>query len=443
MQLSKKKAWLSPLKLYLGFSYIASPLYHILQGMRLLRGKEIATRRRERFGITNIERPAGRLVWFNAASIGESLALLDLIGAVLAEADDIHVIVTTQSMTSARLLGELLPRRAIHQFVPYDTQRAVNRYLSHWRPDVAVWAESELWPRMLRETALREIPMLLINARLSQRTLAAFHRWPDVAVGLLKHFDRILVQEETLIPILKGLDLPSKNLEVVGSLKEDRSPLEASQEKVASMTALLRERARWLAASTHAGEETALVAAHERAFGRGSDAPLMLIAPRHPQRGPEIKRILQTRGWRVGLRSNGDQPTADTEIYIADTLGEMGLWYRLSPIAFLGGSLVPMGGHNPFEPVKLDCAVIHGAEVSNFAEIYQRLDNCGGALFANSVDEVAQALLSLQNPQKLRACTQAARDAVQTSATATSATLSVICEHLSLSGSKTCHIPRI
>lgn len=425
-----------PLKLYLGFSLIASPVYIVLLGIRLLQGKESLKRWRERCGITNIARPVGRLVWFNAASMGESIALLDLIRAVLDEADDIHVIVTTQSATSAQLLGELLPRRTIHQVAPYDALPAVNRYLSQWRPDVAVWVESELWPRMMHETARLKIPMLLINARVSQRTLARFHSWPVVALGLFKHFDRILVQEETLTHTLQRLGVPSKNLHVVGSLKEDRSPLEASQDQLASLSVRLGERARWLAASTHEGEETALVAAHELAFGRGRDAPLMLIAPRHPKRGPEIMRKLQALGWRVGLRSNGDQPTADTEIYIADTLGEMGLWYRLSPIAFLGGSLAPIGGHNPFEPVKLDCAVIHGAETSNFINIYQRLDQCGGALFANSPDAVAQALLSLQDVQKLRACTQAARDALQTSETATSATLSAIIEQLTLAGDK-------
>ena len=411
-------------------------------GIRLLQGKESTQRRQERFGITNIARPPGRLVWFNAASVGESIAILDLIRAVLDEADDIHVVVTTQSMASAQLLGELLPRRAIHQFAPYDTLPAASLFLSHWRPDVAVWVESELWPRMMHETAAHEIPMLLINARVSQETLARLRRWPVVAHGLLKHFDRILVQEESLAAALQGLGVPSENLRVAGYLKEDRSPLEASQDQLASLSVRLGERARWLAASTHEGEETALVAAHELAFGRGSDAPLMLIAPRHPKRGPEIMRKLQALGWRVGLRSNGDQPTADTEIYIADTLGEMGLWYRLSPIAFLGGSLAPIGGHNPFEPVKLDCAVIHGAETSNFINIYQRLDQCGGALFANSPDAVAQALLSLQDVQKLRACTQAARDALQTSETATSATLSVIIEQLNLAGENRVTTPK-
>lgn len=436
MEIHKKHFWVSPLKLYLGFSAISAPLYHVIQRSRLRQGKECAQRRRERFGITDLVRPEGRLVWFHAASIGESFALFDLIRAVLAEAEDIHVLVTTNSLTSGRLLVERLHHRAVHQFAPYDTRGAVNCYLSHWRPDVAIWAESELWPRLLRETSSRDIPMLLVNARVSLRTLKRWRRWPHVVFDLLKPFHRILVQEHTLAHVLQEVGVPRERLDVVGSLKEDRSPLDASPKKLADMTERLEGRARWLAASTHEGEETALVEAHEKAFGRGGSAPLLVIAPRHPQRGPEIARELQGQGWRVGLRSNGEEPTTDTEIYIADTLGEMGIWYRLCPVAFVGGSLEPVGGHNPYEPVQLGCAVIHGTEVSNFADIYQRLKHCGGAVPANSPDAVAQALLSLQDDVTRQAVTQAARAELQTSASATSATLIAIRERLPTVGAR-------
>ncbi len=418
------------MRLYLGFSVIAAPLYRAAQWVRLWQGKESADRRGERFGAATLARPSGRLVWFHAASVGESLALMDLIPALLARAEDIRILVTTASLTSARMMEERLPPRACHQFAPYDTRAAVRRFLSHWRPDVAVWAESELWPRLLHETARRDIPMLLINARVSQRTIRRWRRWPQVARDLLGPFDLVLAQDAALAAVLQAVGLPPGRVQVAGALKEDVAPPDAAPETLADLTARLAGRARWLAASTHEGEDTVLVAAHRQAFGGGDDAPLLIIAPRHPHRGPEIARKLQAEGWRVGLRSDGQMPAPDTDIYIADTLGEMGLWYRLCPVAFVGGSLVPVGGHNPYEPVQLDCAVIHGPDVSNFAEIYDRLERARGALRAGSAEAVAQALLRLQDAAIRASLTQAARAALQSTPSATSATLDAILQRL-------------
>lgn len=435
MNLPKTRLQFSPLQAYLGISLMSAPLFFVVQLILLRQGKESPQRRLERFGKTDFPRPAGRLVWFNASSIGESLALLDLIRAVLAVGEDIHILVTTQSLTSAQLLGNLLPDRAMHQFTPFDTRGAVNRFLTHWRPDVTVWTESELWPRVLLATASREIPMLWVDARMSQ-TLARWRLWPTVVRDLLRPFDRIFVPEETLSATLQELGVPCEKLAVVGSLKEDCAPLEVAQEELVRLSAQLNGRALWLAASTHEGEEDMLVAAHERAFGRGGNAPLMVIVPRHPQRGPAIMHKLQATGWQVSLRSQNPDLAARTDIYVADTLGEMGLWYRLSPVTFVGGSLVPLGGHNPYEPVKLGCAVIHGAEISNFADIYQRLDQCGGALLATSSEAVAQALVRLQHQTVLASVTQAARAALKTNASATSAVLRAICALLPFAGAR-------
>lgn len=416
----------SPLKLYLGLSVIAAPLYHLLRLYRLRRGKECAQRWHERFGRTDMVRPAGRLVWFHAASIGESHALMALIHEVLAEANDIHVLITTHSLTSAQLLAERLPPRAMHQFAPYDARGPVSRFLSHWQPDVAIWAESELWPRLLLETARHDAPMLLVNARVSRRTAVRWRRWPHVVRNLLTPFDEVLVQEETLAHLLQDVGVPTERLRVVGSLKEELAPLTVVQADLSDALACLEGRSRWLAASTHEGEETVLVDAHQRAFGREGDAPLLVIAPRHPHRGPKIARMLQAQGWRTGLRSLGQRPTSDIEIYIADTLGEMGIWYRLCPMAFVGGSLVPAGGHNPYEPIQLGCSVIHGAAVYNFRDIYQRLDRCGGALLATSAEAVAQAVLHLQDDAARGAVVRAAFETLQFSARATSATMSAV-----------------
>jgi 3-deoxy-D-manno-octulosonic-acid transferase/glycosyltransferase involved in cell wall biosynthesis len=438
IELHRKTFLPSPLKLYLGFSSIAPPLYRAVQFWRLLQGKECPARRLERFGKTDLTRPVGRLVWFHAASIGESLSLLDLVRAVLADGADIHVLITTSSLSSARLVSDCLPSRATHQFAPYDTGAAVNRFLLHWRPDVAVWTESELWPRMLHETARRDIPMFLVSARVSGRTISRWKRWPHGVQELMAPFRKIQVQEHALARLLLEVGVPRDRVEVAGSLKEDRSPLDVAFAVLADMTDRLRDRARWLAASTHEGEDATLVAAHLQAFGRGKDAPLLIIAPRHPGRGPALARWLADQGWRVALRSRGELPRAETEIYVADTLGEMGLWYRVCKLAFVGGSLVSVGGHNPYEPVRLGCAVIHGPNVSNFKHIYSLLDTFGGALASASVDQVAEALAVLNDSAKRQALTQAAHAALRRSPSATAAALTAIRAALPAAGIRSC-----
>ena len=409
------------LRAYLAFSAVAEPLYRQVQARRLRAGKELPQRRDERFGRTPAARPDGRLIWFHAASVGESLSLLGLLDRLLDRDPDLGILVTTGTVTSAALLADLLPPRAIHQFAPYDAAPSVRRFLAHWRPDVAVWTESELWPRLLHETSRREIPMLLLNTRISGRTAARWRRFPRLARALLSPFREIQVQEPALAALMRDLGVAKDRVAVTGSLKEELPPPLAKPEELASLTEALEGRRRWLAASTHEGEETVLVAAHERAFARKSGAPLLIVAPRHPDRGPGLASALTDQGWTVALRSRGERPGPQTAIYIADTMGEMGLWYRLCPTAFVGGSLVPLGGHNPYEPAQLGCAVIHGPEVFNFAGIYQRLDNAGGAVPAGDEKQIADALLRLQDSDAHARVTEAARGVLASGSSATAA----------------------
>lgn len=414
------------LRAYLAFSVVATPFYRILQARRLKAGKEDPHRLEERFGTASHPRPGGRLIWFHAASVGESLSLLELIRRVLAEDADAKVLLTTTTVTSARLMDSLLPSGAIHQFAPYDTRAAVRGFLGHWRPDVAIWTESELWPRLLAETEARSIPMLLINARVSEKTTARWRRNPDTARALLSPFRAILVQEAPSAAIMRELGVPQGILTVTGSLKEELPPPDAEPEALAALQAALAERPCWLAASTHEGEELTLVAAHRRAFNQAPDAPLLIIAPRHPERGVAMANTLAADGWATALRSAGELPGPDTDIYIADTLGEMGLWYRLCPIAFIGGSLARIGGHNPYEPVQLNCAVIHGPHVFNFAGIYARLAQAGGAQLATTESDIVQALYLLQDEQAKAKQTKAAHGLLASGASATGAALAAI-----------------
>ncbi len=419
------------LRAYFAVSAVAAPLYRLIQSRRLKAGKEHPDRKEERFGTASAARPNGRLIWFHAASVGESLSLVGLIRALLDDDAQLHVLVTTNTLTSANLLADLLPSRAFHQFVPYDARAAVRRFLSHWYPDLAVWTESELWPQLLYQTDRSGVPMLLINARVSQKTMARWRRWPHTARALLAPFRAILVQEEASASVMRDIGVPAEIITVTGSLKEELPPLGVNPDVLTDLASRLGDRPRWLAASTHEGEDAIIVAAHRRAFGQAEGAPLLIIAPRHPGRGPALAKVLAADGLKVALRSNGDQPQHQTDVYVADTLGEMGLWYRLCRLAFVGGSLVKAGGHNPYEPVQLGCAVIHGPHVFNFAEIYTRLAKADGAVSVTDVSGIAEALLLLEDNRVINRQTQAARDVLEQQGSATGHALTAISHQLS------------
>jgi len=366
---------------------------------RLEQGKEDPDRIEERRGVASVPRPEGLLLWFHAASVGESVSLLTLIDELLEERDDLNILVTTGTQTSAQLMDERLPDQAIHQYAPLDARAFVQRFLDHWAPDAAVWTESELWPSLIYETDQRGVPMMLLNARMSKASHLNWRWFKGSAGALLRKFDVILAQDRQSSEYLSGLGAERSTIRVVGSLKENSDALPHNEAERADIATQLQTRPLWLAASTHPGEETVAAQAHAqvRPF-----APrlLLIIAPRHPERGPEIAEQLRGDGWAVGLRSDGDEPNARFEIYVADTLGEMGLWYRLSPVSFVGGSIARIGGHNPFEPAALGSAIIHGPHIDNAREVYARLSDAGGALQVDNADGLARAVQRLLEPHE-------------------------------------------
>ena len=289
------------------------------------------------------------------------------------ENPDLHFLLTTGTVTSAAILATRMPPRTIHQFAPMDVRPWLRAFLDHWRPDLVVLAESELWPATIVECGDRAIPLALINARMTDRS---FRRWRRfgwrAARGLLARLDHVQAQDDATARRLTALGLPPERLEVTGTLKEGSSALPCDEAERDRLAKTVRGRPLWLAASTHAGEEAAAAGAHAHAL-RSWNRLLMVLAPRHPDRADEVEAKLREGGWRVARRSRGEPIADETQIYLADTLGEMGLWYRLCPVSFVGGSLVPVGGHNPFEPAALGSAILHGPHVENFEEIYARL----------------------------------------------------------------------
>lgn len=345
---------------------------------RLRLGKEDPVRLAERMGQAGIPRPPGPLVWVHGASVGESLSALPLIEALRRARPAADVLVTTGTVTSAALLAERLPRGVPHQYVPLDRPQWARAFMAHWKPDTVLWVESELWPNLLGEVAERRVPAVLVNARMSERS---FRRWRRFAPGsarrLLATFEHCLAQSEQ--DAERFARLGARGVACLGNLKAAAPPLPVDEAALDRLRRDWGERPRWLAASTHDGEELLCARVHRRLAG---DHPglLTVIVPRHADRGGAIAAALRAEGFAVAQRSLDEPVDAATDVYLADSMGELGLFYRICPIAVIGKSLVGRGGQNPVEAARLGCAVLYGPHMDNFPEVAPALEAAGGAV---------------------------------------------------------------
>lgn len=359
--------------LYAGATRLAAPALRLLLRRRLARGKELAARLPEREGIESAPRPEGRLLWLHAASVGESVSVLPVLAAL---PPDLHVLMTTGTVTSAHLLSRRLPEmgleaRVTHRFVPLDVPAWAARFLDHWRPDASAFVESEIWPNLLAACRARGIPTMLVNARVSPRSFARWRRVPGLARDLFGGFDLVQAQSPAVAERVRALGACRVIDE--GNLKFAAPPLPCDPATLAQAQAALADRPFWLAASTNAGEEALLMPVHDRLAARFPDL-VTIIVPRHPERGAEIADIASPRA--ATRRGLGEGPPPGG-VWVADTLGEMGLFYRLAPFAFVGRSLVKLGGQNPLEPARLGRAVAMGPHVFNFPEAVDLLQGAG------------------------------------------------------------------
>jgi 3-deoxy-D-manno-octulosonic-acid transferase len=346
---------------------LAAPGLSVLLWWRLARGKEAPGRLNERRGIETTRRPDGRVLWLHAASVGETASILPVLPGVLRDANDLNVLFTTGTRTAAALLAQRLAaegeHRVLHRFVPLDVPAWAARFLDHWRPDAAAFVESELWPNLLNACDTRGIPLMLCNARVSARSFGRWRRTPQFAREILGLFRRIQPRSAEDAEHLRRLG--AANLDPPADLKFAAAPLPVDDAERARLTGVLRGRPFWLAASTHPGEEAIAFAVH-RALAEQHPGLLTIIAPRHPERGATI--AAEAAPLTASRRSQGEAPPREG-IWIADTLGEMGLLYRLARIVFVGRSLIPPGGgQNPLEPARLGCAITVGPHTANFAE---------------------------------------------------------------------------
>lgn len=375
------------LRVYQKLSAAVVPLSPALINRRLKKGKEDPARVGERRGISRDIRPHGPLVWIHGASVGEVLAAAALIERL--RALEIRVLLTSGTVTSAAIVAKRFPGDIIHQYVPYDSPRYVDRFLDHWRPSLALFVESDLWPNLILSSAARRLPMVLINGRMSHRSFPRWRRLAGTISALLGRFDICLAQSD--LDAERFAALGSRNVVTTGNLKLDVPAPPADAAKLERLMAVTRGRAIVLAASTHPGEESLLLRAHQTLAGFFPSL-LTIIVPRHPNRGEAIARSIPACGLRVTLRSREELPTGTTDIYVADTMGELGLFYRLAPIVFMGGSLIEHGGQNPIEAVKLGASIVHGPHVFNFSDIYDALDGAGGAKRADTLEALVKQL---------------------------------------------------
>jgi len=370
--------------LYRVASHVLGPVISVYLNRRMAKGKEDPARFPERMGQASQARPDGALVWLHGASVGECLSLLPLIERLLDRG--LNVLLTSGTVTSARMMAERLPAGAIHQYVPVDRPSWVRRFLDHWRPDLVLWAESDFWPNILAEISHRRVPMVLVQGRVSPRSLEGWKKAPGFIATILGRFDLCLGQTPGDAERLRQLG--GHDCRCVGNLKQAVPPLPCDEAELQRMRSVVGGRPVWLAASTHPGEETIVAKVHQAVVGRFPDL-LTIIVPRHPHRGPDIRRDLQD----CTLRSAGEDPRGG--LYVADTMGELGLFYRLAPVVFMGKSLGVEGGQNPFEPARLGAAVLFGPRMSNFADMVASMRAAGAGIQVEDEVELAGAVASL------------------------------------------------
>ena len=388
------------IRAYSGLTKVIAPALPLWLKRRALKGKEDPARQNERFGQASLARPAGQLFWMHGASVGEVTMLLPLIDKVLAEYPAAHVLVTSGTTTSAELMAKRLPDRAFHQYVPLDTPKAVSAFLDHWAPDVALWAESEIWPNLILQTKARNIPMALINARMSEKSLGSWFKRRKSGLRLFECFDVILAGDDRTADGLSKI--LGQKVENIGNLKNAASPLSYNSDEFAEIKKSIGKRPVWIAASVHQSESYDVLQAHEEVLNSFPSA-LIIFAMRHPSEKLVNNLKVNSPNQIFVQRSSGILPTKQTSVFLFDTLGEMGLAYSLSDVAFVAGSLrSDLMGHNPLEPARLNIPTIAGAHISSFKDTYAPFFENNAMIQIAESEELGKTIVAMLSSPKTR-----------------------------------------
>ncbi|WP_267552941.1 lipid IV(A) 3-deoxy-D-manno-octulosonic acid transferase [Rhizobium rhizogenes] len=362
------------------------PLVGPYLAVRAAKGKEDSARKLERSGYASANRPQGPLIWFHAASVGETSAVIPLIREIRRR--DIHVILTTGTITSAKVAHERLGDEVIHQYVPLDLRPAIRRFLDYWQPDCAIFAESEIWPTTVTELGRRRIPQILVNARISDRSYARWSKHPSLAEALFENLALVVAQSD--LDAERFRDLGAVQVIKSGNLKVDTDAPSYDAPTLAGYMKQIGDRKTWAAVSTFEGEEGAAASVHTMLKEHNSQ--LTILVPRHPERCDAIEAMLVEQGLKVARRTRNDILSPDVDVFLGDTIGEMGLYLRMTEVAFMGKSLFNEGGQNPLEPAMLGCAILTGGHVQNFRDAYQVLARRGSARMVRDTEMLARGV---------------------------------------------------
>jgi 3-deoxy-D-manno-octulosonic-acid transferase len=376
---------------YYGLSWLGAPLISGYLGWRAFKGREDKNRIRERVGFSTQPRPEKSLLWVHAVSVGESVAALTIIEAILNKYPEIYVLLTTTTVSSAKIIEKRLPKNVIHQFCPVDTPQAVRRFLNHWKPELAIWIESEFWPNLMHETQARGIPTVLLNGRMSPKSFSNWQKLKGIISPLLRHLSLCAVQSEEQAFFFQALG--AKTISVMGNVKVMMTPLGMDVNKYHALKKNIGERPVWLAASTHAGEEEIIFKVH-KSLQKECPHLLTMIVPRHIERAPALQSLAAKEGISSALRTK-TTTFEGVQVYIGDTLGEMGLFYALSSVVLVGATFVPKGGHNPIEAAQMGAFVIHGPHTFNNPQLYNILAKLGLSTQVKEEDPLPSLILPM------------------------------------------------
>lgn len=396
--------------LYKTMTTLIAPFLGALFRRRAKSGKEDLTRIPERFAKALSARPEGALVWLHAASVGESQVQLELARRLISETGvQATFLFTCQTQTAARLIldaiaagGPFETQPCLQQMAPVDSGKIVHRFLDHWKPSLAIIAEGEIWPNLLLELDARETPSVLVNARMTEKSILGWLRWKTTARKVFSSFDLLIAAD---MQTKTGLiELADKDVMCPGNLKSALPAPSVDETELARLRDAITGSSVLLAASTHAGEEAFIIDAWMKMDPR----PFLILAPRHPERGDEVDTLLSMTKAAVSRRSEGDPLTSETQILLADTMGEMGLWYRLCDTVYLGGGHAPgVGGHNPLEALRLGKPVLTGPSIFNFRDLSERLLPLQGFSIVHDVEELVSAYPALPVSAEMSATLEA------------------------------------
>jgi 3-deoxy-D-manno-octulosonic-acid transferase len=371
--------------------------------VRIIIGKEDFSRIKERIGFASRKRPNGKLIWVHATSVGESKSSLDLIKQILNKYKDSNVLVTTVTRTSAEVMEQSLAKfsdRAFHQYIPVDKYFAIKRFLKYWKPDILLLIESDIWPNLIFQTGEKNIPIYFINARISEKSFSKWQKNSGFRNKIFSYFTACFPQSK--VDEKRFGELGLKNIEFLGNLKYDGDAPNVDRIKLSELEKQTGDRQIFLASSTHKGEEKIVVDVYKKIQKEFSFNLLLIIVPRHPSRLSEITKICEEAELNFSVRSKMEKIKKGTNVYIADTLGELGLFYTIAAAIFLGGSMVDVGGHNPLEPAKLKRGVVTGHYIKNCTEIYEDMLKANASIKVINEQELFEQIKGLLGNYKKR-----------------------------------------